>query len=643
MEANRSFADPLPMNADFGPIDLARAAPFSLGAIEVRPATREISAAGAAEVLQPRIMQVLVALGARAGEVVSRDELIRLCWDGQVVGDDAINRCIAKLRQLGEAHAAFEIVTIARVGYRLDARQVAVGVPVAMPGATPVLAVLPFENLSSDPEMQFFSDGVSEEILSALARIAGLRVIGSTSSFSLRGARKSEAAKALGATHVLDGSVQRSGKRVRVSTEFTDAESGQVLWRERYDRQLQDVFALQDEIALATASALSARFAPAAPKPPLDPQATDLYLRALSMRKAHDPGPQERAIAYLEAALAIEPDFARARGALALSLCNRIVAATVISAPPEAFDAAVRAVETAARRALAQDPGDTQARYALLSLEPMIGAWAAHEAAIDAALEDSPNDGQLLTAKGRMASNVGRRRAAQAISARAVADDPLSPRAIAFDAGRRFLIADDEAGARAAVDRAYAMAPTDPLVWRLRSRVLALQEDHRESLAMLDRATEVGQTPERVAFIRASLNHALSAAPRSETPVLRHGPKLIRDSPFVMGAILFTLIALNDFYEEAFAVIDQAMALHPPDRLWSQWNAEGLNVSPTAVFFIKRTAPFRAHPRFLPLCARLGFCAYWAETGVWPDFIVDAPNRGELEAQVRKLAACAAQ
>src|SRR5262245_9659007 len=230
MGMNRSFADLSPMKADSGPIDLARAAPFALGPIEVRPATREVASAGAAEVLQPRIMQVLVALGARAGVVVSRDELIRLCWDRQAVGDDAINRCIARLRQLGEAHGAFEIVTIARVGYRLDARKVATDSPVEKPDATPVLAVLPFENLSSDPEMQFFSDGVSEEILAAVSRVDGLRVIGSTSSFSFRGLRKGEAARALAATHVLDGSVRRSGARVRIAAQLTEAESGQVLW-----------------------------------------------------------------------------------------------------------------------------------------------------------------------------------------------------------------------------------------------------------------------------------------------------------------------------------------------------------------------------------------------------------------------------
>jgi DNA-binding winged helix-turn-helix (wHTH) protein len=122
MEANRSFAALLPMKADPAPtrVDLAHTPAFSLGPLQVRPPTRELVAATAREVLQPRIMQVLVALARSGGEVVSRDDLIHACWDGRVVGDDAINRCIAKLRDLGEAHGAFAIETIARVGYRLS-------------------------------------------------------------------------------------------------------------------------------------------------------------------------------------------------------------------------------------------------------------------------------------------------------------------------------------------------------------------------------------------------------------------------------------------------------------------------------------------------------------------------------------------
>src|SRR5215469_6224573 len=111
------------MSADEAPtqVDLARAAPFRLGALEVKPSTREVIFAGRPGTLQPRVMQVLVALARRRGEVVSRDELIASCWGGRVVGGDAIDRCINLIRGVAKTHCGFSVQTVARVGYRLSA------------------------------------------------------------------------------------------------------------------------------------------------------------------------------------------------------------------------------------------------------------------------------------------------------------------------------------------------------------------------------------------------------------------------------------------------------------------------------------------------------------------------------------------
>src|SRR5689334_17798833 len=105
----------MPMNAADGPVDLANEPDFRLGGLEVRPSLREVGS----EILEPRVMQVLVVLASRRGQVVSRDQLIATCWAGRVVGDDAINRCIARLRRLAETHGGFAVETITRVGYRL--------------------------------------------------------------------------------------------------------------------------------------------------------------------------------------------------------------------------------------------------------------------------------------------------------------------------------------------------------------------------------------------------------------------------------------------------------------------------------------------------------------------------------------------
>jgi len=243
-------------------VDLAREPAFWLGDAQVRPSMRDVIAGGRRQVVEPRVMQVLVALARRQGEVVSRDELIQTCWGGRVVSEDAIDRCIGAVRRLARAFGGFDIETIARVGHRLDATAVSEPVP-----ATARLAVLPFDSLSADPEMLYFSDGVSEEILQSLARATHLKVIGRSSSFQFRGAAKAAAGASpeLKATHIVDGSVRRYGAQVRIIAQLVDCVSQTTLWAQRFDASFADVFALQDEIAAAVAEALNVVFAPSAP------------------------------------------------------------------------------------------------------------------------------------------------------------------------------------------------------------------------------------------------------------------------------------------------------------------------------------------------------------------------------------------
>src|ERR1700722_6937239 len=159
-------------------------------------------------------MQVLATMAGARGAVVSRDELIAHCWSGRFVGEDAISRSVAKVRELANLASppAFEIKTIPRVGYRLKAVAPAASstsrpVPTV---ADTVLAVLAFDNLCNDADLEFFSQGMSEEVLQTVARATDLKVIGRGSSFQFRGADKAAAhvASVLKATHVLDGSVR---------------------------------------------------------------------------------------------------------------------------------------------------------------------------------------------------------------------------------------------------------------------------------------------------------------------------------------------------------------------------------------------------------------------------------------------------
>jgi len=133
-------------HAEYQPIDLAREAEFALGAIRVRPASREVIIEGQPEVFEPRVLQVLVALAQRRGNVVSRDELSARCWEGRAVGEDALNRCIARIRRLAQASGEFTVETIPRVGYRLvtvGASPTDVAIPPEPATSTPMPAPMP--------------------------------------------------------------------------------------------------------------------------------------------------------------------------------------------------------------------------------------------------------------------------------------------------------------------------------------------------------------------------------------------------------------------------------------------------------------------------------------------------------------------
>jgi adenylate cyclase len=185
--------------------------------------------------------------------------------------------------------------------------------------------VLPFQNLSSDPEQEYFADGMVEDIIAGLSRISWLPVIARNSSFAYKGKTTDvkQIGRDLGVRYLLEGSVRKTGARVRVTVELIDAETGIHLWVERYDRQLDDIFALQDEIAMSVVGAIEPNLRKAElerikRKRPESLDAYDLVLQALPYAYSHMPDKAAIAIPLLEKALAIEPGYAAAHAPLAL-------------------------------------------------------------------------------------------------------------------------------------------------------------------------------------------------------------------------------------------------------------------------------------------------------------------------------------
>jgi TolB-like protein len=176
----------------------------------------------------------------------------------------------------------------------------------------PSIAVLPFANMSADKENEYFSDGLAEEILNLLAKIPGLKVIARTSAFAFRGKEQDirTIADTLGVSYVLEGSVRRAGNRIRVAAQLINAADGAHLWSERYDRDLTDIFAIQDEIGQAISGALKVRLAP--PRQTVNIEAYRNYLKGQYYRARYTPESLAKTKDYFEQALATEPNYAPA-------------------------------------------------------------------------------------------------------------------------------------------------------------------------------------------------------------------------------------------------------------------------------------------------------------------------------------------
>jgi adenylate cyclase len=195
---------------------------------------------------------------------------------------------------------------------------------------TPSIVVLPFQNLSADPEQDYFSDGIVEEITTALSRFRSLFVISRNSAFTYKGRAIDvrQVGRELGVRYLLEGSVRKAANRVRITGQLIEAASGAHVWAERYDRALDDIFEVQDEITLNVVGAIEpslrhAEIERAKRKRPENLDAYDLYLRALAYTHSAMPGEADKALPLLHQALALQPDFAAAHATAAYAYENR--------------------------------------------------------------------------------------------------------------------------------------------------------------------------------------------------------------------------------------------------------------------------------------------------------------------------------
>ena len=275
--------------------------------------------------LRSRSLDILCVLAGARGNLVTKDELMSRIWPGAVVEENALQVHVSALRKALAEDVGNQrhIVTVPGRGYRFvdqPAGSQSTGfwsAGAAAPCADkPSIAVLPFQNMSGDPQQDYFADGIVEDIITALTRVPSLLVVARNSSFAYKGRSVDvrQVGCELGVRYVLEGSVRKAGDRLRLSGQLIQANTGVHLWAEHFDGDLADVFALQDEITACVVGALvptlqDAEIARVRRKPAENLDAYDRYLRALACRNTLTSAGAEEALRLLDEALALDPTF----------------------------------------------------------------------------------------------------------------------------------------------------------------------------------------------------------------------------------------------------------------------------------------------------------------------------------------------
>jgi len=232
---------------------------YRFGEFSLEVGERLLRRKGLEVILRPKAFETLLYLIERHGHLVAKGELLDRVWPDASVSESVLNHCISEIRQAlqDDPYNPHYLKTIPRVGFKFvnEAEELIPTAQETKPAtkapAASAIAVLPFANISADPENEFLCDGLSEELINGLTKVPTLRVVAHSSSFAFKGRDMDarEIGRQLNVAAMLEGSVRKAGNHLRISAQLIDAVEGYHLWSEQYDRPMEDVFAIQDEIS----------------------------------------------------------------------------------------------------------------------------------------------------------------------------------------------------------------------------------------------------------------------------------------------------------------------------------------------------------------------------------------------------------
>ena len=573
------------------------------GVFELDLRTGELRKAGRKVQIQEQPLCVLISLLERPGELVTRDELRQKLWQSDTFVDfeTGLNKAIGKIREVlaDSAVSPRFVETLPKRGYRFIAPTEKLAPERSAPrtgleqvGAqpaqrTPAIAVLPFANMSMDKEDEYFSDGLSEEIINALTKLPGLRVIARTSAFRFRGEQDlRKVGETLQVGTVLEGSVRKAGNRLRITAQLIDVADDSHIWSERYDREMTDVFAIQDEISAAIVDQLKVSLGghPAAKHPIPKLAAYEAVLEGRHYWYRFTPADLTKALECFERAAAMDPGYAEAHVGLAHYYV--LLAGLSLAEPRKVLPKA----RAAAERAMEADPTLAHAHSALAQVVLWSEhAWPEAERHFRRALSLAPSWALVHVAYGALYLRpLGRLPEALAEIDRALEHDPLSPlfrteQAITLLYEKRYDEAAESCRRALDIDSDFLMA-LDCL-----ALVRAYQHRFQEALALASQTVQIHgrwSRPLAVLGIACALGGSTGEAHRVLDELLELGSRGYVPAGRVAG--IYAALGEKDV---AFEWAEKAIEQRDPAIL---------SVQASPVF-----APLRSGPRYTALLRQM--------------------------------------